>query len=108
MFPEPSKPTPPGPFSCALVAGPPSRQASVPTAQATLGLAAPATVVIVPAGFTSRIALSLVSAMKMLPVLSTKTPSGELSSALVAGLPSPQGKAEHATPLPATVKITPG
>ena len=81
-FPELSMDTPVGIPSWAPVAGPPSPlNPSVPF---------PATVRIVPvAATTSRIRLLLLSAMKMLPKLSTDRSLGLKNVALVAGPPSP-------------------
>ena len=65
----------------------------------------PATVVMTPvAWFTSRMRSFMESLMKTSPAASTATPSGQLSSALVAGPPSPE---KPPFPLPATVVMTP-
>lgn len=97
-FPAESTATPSGPFSWALVAGPPSPQP--PPLQAA---PSPAIRVIVPAGDTIRTSLSPQSAMYTSPAESTATPLGALSSALVAGplSPQPPGALLHAVPLPA-------
>ena len=55
-----------------------------------VAVAALTTVVMVPAGVTSRMALLKVSAMNRSPAPSTATPWGSFSWALVAGPPSPE------------------
>ena len=86
-LPAPSIARPPGSFSCALVAGPPSPEKPfVPS---------PATVVMIPAGKTLRMRLLPVSAMNRLPAPSTATPWRLLSCALVAGPPSPESPSCH-------------
>jgi hypothetical protein len=64
----------------------------------------PATVVITPAGLTLRTRWLKASAMYRLPAASTAMPRGLLSWANVAWPVSPE---KPATPVPATVVITP-
>ncbi len=98
-LPAASTATPVGEYSSALVAGPPSPERP----KAPL----PATVLMTPAGDTSRTRLLPWSAMKRSPAASTANPTGlpaRLSSAAVAGPPSPL---KPRVPLPATVVIVP-
>ena len=91
------------------MAGPPSPQVLVGAAQA---VPLPATVVIVPPTVNSRTRLSPESATQTFPRLSTNTLKADEMGAEVAGPPSPQAELPvgfgHATPVPATVEITPG
>ena len=89
--------TPAGPRSMALVAGPSSPPK--PAAPMT-----PATVVIVPPADTWRTLWLSLSPIRKLPSGLTATPTGKLSCALVARLPSPRGPA---APVPATVVMIP-
>lgn len=98
MFPTLSRATPEGLFSVALVAGPPS-----PVCQQ---VSVPATVEMMPVwAETSRILQKVLSAMKMLPELSTAMPLGSASEALTAGPPSP--RAPPGSPMPATTVTLP-
>src|SRR5205814_1015393 len=89
-----------GLFSVALVAGP--RSPELPPLNAC-----PATVVMIPVpAATLRTQLLSVSAIKILPALSTQTPLGTFSNAAVAGPLSPANwlfEQNGLPPLPATV-----
>ena len=97
-LPAPSTATPVGELSSAAVAGPPSPAKSQKPP-------VPATVLIVPVVATLRMTQFPLSAMKRLPTPSRATPAGWLSSATVAGPPSPVKS--NIPAIPATVLIAP-
>src|ERR1700675_3854329 len=104
MFPEPSTATPKDWLSWALVAAPPSPEYPQ--------LAVPATVEIMPVEVEIlRIAQLVVSAMMTFPELSTATPLGNPSLALVAKPPPPEypqcKSPVMSGSVPATVEIMP-
>jgi hypothetical protein len=104
MFPEPSTAKPLTYPTLELMAGPPSPEFPQCNNPVISG-GVPARVEMIPVeAETSRIKQFRVSAIKMFPNLSTATPEGSFSAALLAGPPSPE---YQQVPVPATVEMLP-